>query len=155
MSLLFNMLSRLVITFSSYSHLKNIFFSNTDLIVDSVNLIFFYVCLFYYVYHCCLVQFSCSVLFDFLWPHGLQHTKFPCPSPTPSACSKSCPFESMMPSNISSSVVPFSSCYLSVFLNHVSNFIFPSFSYFVHRMWFFGVWLTCVWYITFFFLFNC
>ena len=30
-----------------------------------------------------LVQFSCSVMFDALQPHGLQHTRLPCPSPTP------------------------------------------------------------------------
>ena len=29
------------------------------------------------------VQFSHSVLFDSLWPHGLQHSRLPCPSPTP------------------------------------------------------------------------
>ena len=37
------------------------------------------------------VQFSCSVLSDSLWPHGLQYTRLPCPSPTPGACSNSCP----------------------------------------------------------------
>ena len=30
-----------------------------------------------------MVQFSCSVVFDSLRPHGLQHTRLPCPSPTP------------------------------------------------------------------------
>ena len=34
-----------------------------------------------------------------LWPHGLQHTRLPCPSPTPGACSNSCPLSLMMPSN--------------------------------------------------------
>ena len=33
------------------------------------------------------VQFSRSVLSNFLWPHGLQHARLPCPSPTPEACS--------------------------------------------------------------------
>ena len=33
------------------------------------------------------VQFSCSVVSDSLWPHGLQHARLPCPSPTPGACS--------------------------------------------------------------------
>ena len=33
-----------------------------------------------------------------LWPHGLQHTRLPCPSPAPGACSKSCS-SSVMPSN--------------------------------------------------------
>ena len=37
------------------------------------------------------VQFSWSVVSDFLWPHGLQHVRLPCPSPTPGACSNSCP----------------------------------------------------------------
>ena len=37
------------------------------------------------------VQFSCWVVSDSLQPHGLQHARFPCPSPTPRACSDSCP----------------------------------------------------------------
>ena len=36
-------------------------------------------------------QFSCSVASDSLQPHGLQHARTPCPSPTPGACSNSCP----------------------------------------------------------------
>ena len=32
------------------------------------------------------VQFSCSVMSDSLWPHGPQHARHPCPSPTPRAC---------------------------------------------------------------------
>ena len=43
--------------------------------------------------------FSCSVVSDSLQPHGLQHTRLPCPSPSPRACSNSCPVESMMTSN--------------------------------------------------------
>ena len=38
------------------------------------------------------VQFSHSVMSDSLQPHGLQHARLPCPSPTPGTCSKSCPF---------------------------------------------------------------
>ena len=38
----------------------------------------------------CSVQFSCSVMSDSLWPHGLQHIRFPCPSPNPRACPNSC-----------------------------------------------------------------
>ena len=34
-----------------------------------------------------------------LWPHGLQHTRLPCPSPSPGGCLKLIPIESMMPSN--------------------------------------------------------
>ena len=43
-------------------------------------------------------------------PHGLQHAGFPCPSPTPRACSNSCPSSWCCHPTISSSVVPFSSC---------------------------------------------
>ena len=56
------------------------------------------------------VQFSCSVMSDSLWPHGLQHNRPPCPSPTPGACSNSCPLSQWYHPTISSSVVPFSSC---------------------------------------------
>ena len=56
------------------------------------------------------VQFSCSVVSDSLWPHGLQHTRLPCPSPTPRACSNSCALSRWCHPAISSSVVPFSSC---------------------------------------------
>ena len=37
------------------------------------------------------VQFSHSVMSDSLQPHGMQHTRLPCPSPTPGAYSNSCP----------------------------------------------------------------
>ena len=47
---------------------------------------------------------------DSLWPHGLQHARLPCPSPTPGACSNSCPLNRWCHPTISSSVVPFSSC---------------------------------------------
>ena len=30
--------------------------------------------------------YSCSVMSDYLWPHGLQHARLPCPSPSPRAC---------------------------------------------------------------------
>ena len=54
-----------------------------------------------------ILQFSCSVVSDSLQPHGLQHARIPCPSPTPRTCSDSCQW---CHPNISSSVVPFSSC---------------------------------------------
>ena len=41
--------------------------------------------------HFSSVQFSRSVVYDSSWPHGLQHTRLPCPLPTPRACSNSCP----------------------------------------------------------------
>ena len=56
------------------------------------------------------VQFSRSVMSNSLWPHGLQHTKPPCPSPTPKVYSNSCPLSRWCHPTISSSVVPFSSC---------------------------------------------
>ena len=56
-----------------------------------------------------LVQFSCSVVSDSLRPHRLQHTRPPCPSPTPGACSNSCPRSQWCHPTISSSVIPFSS----------------------------------------------
>ena len=46
---------------------------------------------------------------DSLWPHGLQHTRPPCPSPTPGVSSNSCPSSRWCHPTISSSVVPFSS----------------------------------------------
>ena len=45
------------------------------------------------------VQFSSSVVADSLRLHGLQHARPPCLSPTPGACSDSCPIKSVMPSN--------------------------------------------------------
>ena len=53
------------------------------------------------------VQSSHSVVSDTLWPHGLQHTRLPCPSPTPGAYSNSCPLHWRYHPTISSSVVPF------------------------------------------------
>ena len=55
------------------------------------------------------VQFSCSVVSDSLQPHGLQHTRPPCPSPTPRVYSNSCPSRRWCHPTISSSVIPFSS----------------------------------------------
>ena len=43
-----------------------------------------------------------------LWPHGLQHTRLPCPSPTSGACSNSCPSSQWCHPTISPSVIPFS-----------------------------------------------
>ena len=45
------------------------------------------------------VQFSHTVMSDSLWPHGLQNTRPPCPSPTPGIYSNSCSTESVTPSN--------------------------------------------------------
>ena len=56
------------------------------------------------------VQLSCSVMSDSLWPHGLQHARPPCPSPTPGVHPNSCPLSHWCHPTISSSVIPFSSC---------------------------------------------
>ena len=56
------------------------------------------------------VQFSHSVMSDSLWPHESQHTRPPCPSPTPRVHSNSCPSNRWCHQAISSSVIPFSSC---------------------------------------------
>ena len=59
------------------------------------------------------VQFSCSVVSDSLGPHGLQHARPPCPSPTPRVYSNSCPLSRWCHPTISSSVITF--CYLQSF----------------------------------------
>ena len=56
------------------------------------------------------VQFSCSVMYDSLWPHGLQHARPPCPSPTAGVHSNSWPLIQWCHPTISSSLIPFSSC---------------------------------------------
>ena len=56
-----------------------------------------------------MLLFSCSVMSNSLRPHGLQHTRPPCPSPTPGAYSNSCPLSQWCHPTISSSVVPYSS----------------------------------------------
>ena len=56
------------------------------------------------------VMFSCWVVSDSLQPHGLQHTRPPCLSPTPGVYSNSYPLSWWCDPTISSSVIPFSSC---------------------------------------------
>ena len=58
--------------------------------------------------------FSCSVVSNSLWPHGLQHTRFSYPSLSPRVCSNSCPLSWWYHPTISSSVVCFSSCLQSL-----------------------------------------
>ena len=57
-----------------------------------------------------LLLFSHSVMSSSLWPHGLQHSRLPCPSPSPAICSDSSPLSWWCHPTISSSVIPFSSC---------------------------------------------
>ena len=60
------------------------------------------------------VQFSCSVVSDSFWPHESQHARPPCPSPSPRVHSNSRPSSRWCHPAIPSSVVPFSSCPLSL-----------------------------------------
>ena len=73
---------------------------------------FWYVFVYFHFLFCDIsfasVQFSYSVVSDSLWPHRLQHTRLPCPSPAPGACSNSCPLSRWCHPTISSFVVPFS-----------------------------------------------
>ena len=62
------------------------------------------------IFHFSSVQFSRSVMSDSLRPHESQHTRPPCPSPTPGVHSDSCPLSRWCHPAFSSSVVPFSSC---------------------------------------------
>ena len=55
-------------------------------------------------------HFGCSVMSDSLQPHESQHTRRPCPSPTPGVHSNSCPLSWWCHPAISCSVIPFSSC---------------------------------------------
>ena len=68
----------------------------------------FCVLILYHVLQFSSVQFSRSVVSNSMPPHGLQDTRPPCPSPTPRACSNSCPSSQWCYPTISSSVIPFS-----------------------------------------------
>ena len=72
-----------------------------------LNLRIFIIYVYIYIYS---VQFSCSVMSDSLRPHGLQHARLPCPSPTHGVYSNSCPLSQWCHPTFSSSVISFSSC---------------------------------------------
>ena len=93
MSVIFNTLSRLVITFLPGS--KPILISW----LQSPSAVIF-----------SSVQFSRSVMSDSSWPHKLQHARPPCPSPAPGVHPKPCLLSWWCYPTISSSVIPFSSC---------------------------------------------
>ena len=59
-------------------------------------------------YRSWMLLFSCSVVSDSLRPHGLQHTRLPCPASSPRACLNSRPLSQWCHPAISSSVIPFS-----------------------------------------------
>ena len=59
------------------------------------------------------VQFSHSVVSNCSWPHGPQHSRPPCPSPTPRVYSNSFAMSQWCHPTISSSVIPFFSCFKS------------------------------------------
>ena len=65
--------------------------------------------------------FSHSVMSDSLPPHRLQHTSLPCPSPSPRACSNSCPLSQWCHPTISSSAMPFSIHLISPFARGTSS----------------------------------
>ena len=60
-----------------------------------------------------IIHFSHSVMSDSLQPHRLQHARLLCPSPTPGPYSNSCALNQWCHTTISSSVIPFSSCFQS------------------------------------------
>ena len=60
--------------------------------------------------HLAFLLFIHLVVSDSLPPHGLQHNRLPCPSPSTGAYSNSCPPSQWCHPTISSSVIPFSSC---------------------------------------------
>ena len=60
--------------------------------------------------HSSLLLFSCSVLSESLWFHGLQHARLPCPSPSPGACLNSSPLSGWCHPTISYSAALFSFC---------------------------------------------
>ena len=60
-----------------------------------------------------LLSFNRSVMSDSLQPHGLQHTRLPCPLPSPEVCSNSCSLSWWCHPTILSSIIRFLSCFLS------------------------------------------
>ena len=88
-----------LVVFSKYKHKPNVNIG----FVQYIN-----VCL-VQTYHIASVQFSRTVMSNSLQPHGLQHARLSCPSPTPGDCSNSCPSSWWGHPTISSSVIPFSS----------------------------------------------
>ena len=81
--------------------------------------IYAYICVFLCIYNQIILLYTGNLTDQLssviqscptLWPHGLQHTRLPCPSPTLEAYSNSCPSSWWCHPTISSSVVPYFSC---------------------------------------------
>ena len=64
----------------------------------------------YFFQSCSQLQFSCSVMSNYFWPQELQHSRPPCPSPTPRVYPNSYPLSQWCHPTITSSVFPFYSC---------------------------------------------
>ena len=90
----------------------------------------------FHIYVLSSVQFSSSVMSDSVRPHESQHTRPPCPSPTPGVHSNSRPSSRWCHSAISSSVIPFSSCPKSS--QHQSLFQWVNSSHEVAKVWSFS-----------------
>ena len=90
-------------------------YKESDMIGQLNNKIYKYLQILIYMYkyinvnYVYISQFSHTVVSNSLQPHGLQHTRLPCPSPTPRAYSDSCPSSRWCHTTSSSSVAPFSS----------------------------------------------
>ena len=87
------------------SFYKSLCFWDLSMLIHGLQFIDFYCCILSHI-----VQFSHLVMSNSLQPHRLQHTRLPCPSPTPGACSNPCPSSLWCHPTISSFVSPFSSC---------------------------------------------
>ena len=78
-----------------------------------ISFLLFYCCYFQVTWHLCYissVQFSRSVMSDYLWPHEPQHARTPCSSPTPRVHPNPCLLSRWCHPTITSSVIPFFAC---------------------------------------------
>ena len=103
--------------FTNYSLKSEQTLSHIYIYIYMYTCMYIYICIYVCIYISLFlkiqfssIQFSSEAqLCQTLWPHGLQHARLPCLSPTPGACSNSCPLSQWCHPTISSSVVPFSS----------------------------------------------
>ena len=96
-----------------YITISYFIFLKTFMKIESYSVHFSFHFIFHFhsnLFHQHSVQFSCTVMSNSLWPHGLQHARPSCPSPTPRGYWNSCPLSRWCHPAISSSVVPFCSC---------------------------------------------